>query len=40
MKALLLTVLLAFGICTAQAEVLEGRVVAVADGNTHTIWHL
>jgi len=37
MQALLLAVLLAFGICTAQAEVLEGRVVAVADGDTLTV---
>jgi len=33
----LLAALLAFGICVAQAEVLEGRVVAVADGDTMTI---
>ena len=38
MKAHLLAALLAFGICTAQAEVLEGRVIAVADGNTLSIF--
>lgn len=32
-----LAALLAFGICTAQAEVLEGRVVAVADVDTLTV---
>ena len=37
MKVLLLASLLSFGICTAQAEVLEGRVVAIADGDTITI---
>jgi len=36
-KALLVGSLLAFGTYTAQAEILEGRVVAVADGDTITI---
>jgi endonuclease YncB( thermonuclease family) len=37
MKAPLLAALLAFGIYTAQAAVLEGRVVAVADDDTLTV---
>jgi endonuclease YncB( thermonuclease family) len=37
MRAPVLAALLAFGTSTAQAEILEGRVVAVADGDTITI---
>jgi endonuclease YncB( thermonuclease family) len=40
LSAVLSAALLAFGICTAQAEVLEGRVVAVTDGDTITVLDL